>query len=808
MTLTLMNVVELLYEGENYRYLPEKSIYQTDARIFHRGGFYYDPLVRVESVVEDGASGLIAAGVLRSGERAWLSVAGVADGVLRLRFWQDRAHFQETSAMVPALPALAPPASLILGRRAAQLRVGEYRVRLGLDPFTLTVLGADGRAVLDLETEQVAGDFVAPPLGFRRFGDRGEPFLSWKIENDDRFFGLGEKFNKVEKSSTRATIWSADAGGTNSTDLSCKSVPVLYCSAGWGLLLHSSFRSLWEIGTFSYTAGSLLTEEPQLDLFVLLAPEIKGLLKRYGDLAGRPAPPPTWALGLWMSHCGYRDRPQVEELLARLRAEHIPCDVVHLDSPWQKTRYGPIAGADACDFEWDEAAWPEPRAMLADWRERGFDACLWINPYLPEGTPIYDEALRAGFLAMSLSGGIARLDHGQPVGVVDLTNPAAKQWWQGRLRGLLRMGAAALRLGDGDRLPEDALFCNGKTGLEMHNLYPHLYAEAAFEAARQVHGEGMLWRGAGYIGTQRYGSGCAGDTQVSWRGMRNALRGGLSAGFTGEAFWGHDIGGCVGDRPTPELYIRWAQFGLLSPLARFHGSTPREPWLYGEPALAIVRRYAQLRYALIPYLRAAAAEAVAEGLPLLRHMYLEFPDEPNVDTIDDQYMLGADLLVAPVLREGARSRPVYFPRGRWYRLDDPSDAVEGGRFLEVAAPLDRIPAYARAGAVIPRYLAAPQHLKGPAATTLALEIYPGERRRHLSFDEGARVEIEYACSGGAARLSIGAAPLGFVLRLVGWSAEARGADGAPILAGPAGEIALDAARGAAVTLERRISSGP
>lgn len=767
-----------LYTSDSYasQYLPEKCFYQTDARIFHRAGFLYDPLLRIEQAILDPHS-LTAAGVLRSGEPATMQIqsigAGLAGITVRLQFWQGLPAFQATSAMVPDLPGEPPTMHVVESDASYELQLDDYRFRIAKDPFTLAILDGRGQVIFDLETEQVAGDFITPPLGFRRSTAGCEPFLSWKIQNEDRFFGLGEKFNRVEKSGTRATIWSADTGGTNTTDLSYKSVPVLYSTAGWGLMLHSSYRSLWEVGAFSYTAGSLLSEEPQLDLFLFLAPGLKSLLELYTGLTGRPEMPPPWAFGIWMSRCAYTRRAQVEDVLDRLRGEAIPADVVHLDPPWMKTHYYPLLGVDACDFDWDAAAFGDPQELFETFARHGFKTCLWINPYLPEGKPIYETAKQAGYLVKSLSGGTARLEHGQPVGILDFTNPDAKAWWMEKLVRLLRLGAAVFKPDYGDRVPEDALFFNGKTGREMHNLYLHLYAETAYEAARAVHGEGIVWRRAGYIGTQRYPGTWAGDTQVSWPGMRGALRGGLSAGFTGEAFWSHDIGGFVGPAPSPELYIRWAQFGLLSPFARFHGTTPREPWEYGELALEVVRDYAQLRYSLVPYLRAAAAQAVATGLPVLRHMQLEFPDEPNVATLDEQYLLGPDLLAAPVLQAGARRLSVYFPPGQWRSLDDFHEVVDGPGFRNVAAPLARMPLFVRPGAAIPRYLQAPVNLQGSPASELLLELYAGDSCRVLRFNEGVPVEIRYDWKAECGALSISPAPLTFTVRLVGFTAEVR-----------------------------------
>jgi len=203
--------------------------------------------------------------------------------------------------------------------------------------------------------------------------------------------------------------------------------------------------------------------------------------------------------------------------------------------------------------------------------------------------------------------------------------------------------------------------------------------------------------------------------------MRCCLRGGLSAGFNGDAFWSHDIGGFVGPQPSPEMYIRWMQFGMLSPFCRWHGTTPREPWEYGETALEVARHYGELRYRLIPYLRQCAEETCERGTPILRHLKLEFPEDALLEHVDDQYMLGPDLLVAPVLEPGVSQRRVIFPSGHW-RPFEGGEAVEGPCARNVEAPLERIPLFVRVGATIPMFETAPQHLKGELPNVKAVRF--------------------------------------------------------------------------------------
>ncbi|MCX7848326.1 MAG: alpha-xylosidase, partial [bacterium] len=723
----------------------QRSIYQTDARIFHQPSFHYDYVSSVTDYrISRRQCELLLS--LSSGASAILRLIPFAPGILRFQFCEGTPAFDETSPMLAPTGLRKTSFRSFTNASEISLVFNSYRITIAKNPFHLSIHRKDTTPVMSLDSEKLAGAPICGHLGFRR-SQSAQPFLSWRIRNDERFFGLGEKFCKVERTSTRATIWSSDTCGSNTTDLSYKSVPVLFSSRGWGIMLHTSYRSLWEIGTFSYTTGSCLTEDTKLDAFIFLAPSFKQLIALYPALTGRPAMPPRWALGIWMSRCQYTSRQQVDNVLARLRKERIPCDVIHLDPLWMNTHYYYKIGVDACDFVPNEDAFPNQPRMFRDFLRQGFHTSLWINPYLPENTPIYEEARSRGFLLQDANGAFARLEFGEPVGIVDFTNPAAKQWWKDHLIRLLRNGAATLKPDYGDRVPETALFFNGRTGREMHNLYLHLYVQTVFEAVQEVYGQAVIWRRAGYIGSQRYPATWAGDTQVSWEAMRSCLRGGLSAGLTGEAFWTSDIGGFSGPPPSPELYIRWAQWGLLSGVSRFHGTSPREPWEFGPQALAIVRHYAQLRYRLIPYLLAAAYESTSSGLPMMRHLVLEFPHEPNVETIDDQYLLGSDLLVAPVLIEGARSRYVYVPSGTWHCLESPLRAFTGPRFFPLLAPLPRIPILVRPAAVIPRYPAPPQHLNNTPSPSLLLEIFTGDGERLLSIPDGPYFcKIHYRCA--------------------------------------------------------------
>jgi alpha-D-xyloside xylohydrolase len=761
------------YLEDNYatRFLQGYAVFPDDQRMFHRPGYLYDIAAAVTAVEMIGRRLTLSIDLV-SGEKLVLMVQCVAPGVLRLQIGEPEAQFADLGPMIAADLTVPLPLQFIQNEAQVECQFNGYRLVLCKRPFCIRVYSPTGDLIFESETEKIVDMYTAPPLGLRKMEDQAWAFLSWRNRNLDRYFGLGEKFTRFERTSSRATIWAADTCGSNTCDMSYKSVPALFSTAGWALMLHSSFRSYWEIGSFSYATSSFMVEEPKLDLFLILAPSLKEQVQVYTWLTGRPSMPPKWAFGLWMSRAAYTNREQMMEVADRLRTEAIPCDVFNIDPTWMNRGYYNEIGVEVCHFDWNEKDWGSPEQLFLDFSHKGFGICLWINPYLAEGSLVYQEALERGYLVRTVNGGVARLEFNLAAGIVDFSNPQAKYWWQIKLMNLLRQGAAVFKVDFGDRVPEEALFHNGKTGLEMHNLYVHLYAETVYETVVAVQKTGIIWRRPGYIGTQRFPGCWAGDTQVTWEGMKGALRGGLSAAFCGESFWSHDIGGFVGPKPGPELYIRWMQLGMLSPFTRFHGTTPREPWHYPKPATEVARYYANLRYRLIPYLLAFGYESAQTGLPLLRPMVLEFEGEPYIDQVDDQYMLGESLLVAPVWAEGMRQRTIYFPVGRWWSLYDPQAVVEGPGFIEVDAPLERMPVFVRGGRLIPAYREAPQHLKGGAPREWQFDIYPGVYDQELTIPEdGFTLQLTCQQKYSQTRLQVNPAPITVTIRLIGQSAE-------------------------------------
>src|SRR5438034_1992113 len=393
-----------------------------------------------------------------------------------------------------------------------------------------------------------------------------------------------------------------------------------------------------------------------------------------------------------------------------MRQGRVPCDVLHLDPYWMRHHEGHHG-----DLEWDELAFPDPKGMIAELKALGFRLSLWESPYVPLDSQMRAEGEQKGFLlktkTMSPSpsgsghGGGLALVHGfaKPSAAVDFSNPDAVDWFKAKNRRLLEMGVAVIKTDFAEDMPGDATPHDGTSAEQLHNVYPLLYQRAVFEATKEVHGYGLIWGRSGYAGSQRYPVHWGGDPGCTFDDMAASLRGALSWILSGAAFASFDMGGFFGiptltDPPSPELYVRWSQMGLLFSHARAHGHTaPREPWAYGEPALSIFRKYAQLRYRLLPYLYAAARRA-PDGLPLVRPLVYDHPADPTTHHVDDEYFLGPDLLVAPMFKPRG-SRNVYLPDGGWY--DYWTDRrFDGPRWIRYDADLETLPLFVRAGAVL------------------------------------------------------------------------------------------------------------
>ncbi len=664
----------------------------------------YDFLQRlVEFRRIDG--GIVAAVESFEGVSARVHLAFVTAEILRVQCLVGKEAPPASTPML-AGPLPAPPAVQIEERDdAVVISSGKLRLRVEKQPFRWLLFDRDGALVAGQEIyDGTLREYVSFPMGWSTRPGRPPAFHeTLKLRPQENVFGLGEDFGPLNRRGTRAVSWSRDTHGTNTTPLTYMNVPFFLTTEGYGVFINQTGRITYELGYPSQVTAAFRVDEPYLDYFLIAGPRMPDILARYWSLTGKGVVPPLWSFGVWMSRCMYRDAEQVRNVVERMRTLDIPLDVVNVDPRWLEHRKH--HERDACDFVWDEAAFGTTEEFVGWLNERGVRLCLWENPYVWKDSKFYEDGAAKGYFAKMADGSVApTLDNPREGVVVDFTNPDAARWWQDQHRPLLRAGVSAFKTDYGEGVPAEAHFSDGTTGRETHNVLPLLYNRAVFDAIKEEHGEAVVFGRSGYAGSQRYPINWVGDTQCTWEGMAAALRSGLSLSLSGIPFWSHDIGGFwnpqnLGQGPDTELYIRWAQWGLLSSHARFHGVRGREPWWYGDEAVAVVRKFAKLRYRLLPYLWSSANESVDNALPLVRPLVLEFPDDPTTHHVDTQFMLGPWLLVAPVFAPGGRQK-VYLPPGRWFDFWS-GEALEGSRWLDLSVPLDQVPLYVRDDSLLP-----------------------------------------------------------------------------------------------------------
>ena len=724
-----------------------------------RGGPDY---VTTASVVSENARGVTLAGVTLSGKPVAIAVTVAAPGIVRVLLEDAGAGANRTTL---ARDLSAQPVQVTLEKTPGQISLATdlVRVQVSLDPFHLTFYGPDGRVLLDqnYSDSDVANIPIVLPFGFSEVDGRRVAFHdTFTAGPDEHFYGFGEKFTDFDKRGQRLEMWNYEAHGVHS-ERAYKNVPFFMSTRGYGVFVDSVSPIQFDMASSNHSTFSLIVPDAALDYYVIVGPELKTVISRYASLVSFPILPPKWAFGLWMSS-GFK-RDSQDEVLARardLRAHDIPCDVLHLDCYWQ--RFGCWS-----DLQWDGEMFPDPETLLKQIKAEGFKVCLWINPYIGVESPLFEEARAKGYFLKKPDGeawvGDQWGGYHPPVGVIDVTNPEAAAWFQDLLRKPLRIGADVYKTDFGEGVPADTVAHNGMTGVQLHNLYTLLYNDLVVDVTKEIAGHAMVWGRSTYAGGQRHAAQWGGDTNCTYQGMASTLRGGLSMGVCGHAFWSHDIGG-FHYQPTPELYVRWMQFGAFSPLARAHGMSTRLPWDYGDAALRITREYVRLRYRLLPYIYTYACLAHETSLPILRAMALEFPDDPCTYTMDLQYMFGSELMVAPIFNDEGR-RHVYFPAGRW--IDYWTHEVitgPGARLIE--APLDVLPLYVRANALIPT-IAPPDHLTDAPFDRVTFDAYLLDRGGAFTLrDTDGATTVSAAMAGSRLDVQVDGAKRKVGLRLV------------------------------------------
>ncbi len=545
--------------------------------------------------------------------------------------------------------------------------------------------------------------YDALPIAFCKLdGKNNRATVSFECKSDECFAGTGERFAKMDLSGQTFFLKNQDGQGVNNRR-TYKNIPFYVSSRMYGAFYHTCTHSKLSLAGMSTRSVQFMADQALLDVFLIGGDSIEEIIHGYRDLTGYPSMPPLWSFGIWMSRMTYFSADEVNEICDRLRKEHYPCDVIHLDTGWFKTDW-------LCEWKFNEERFPDPEGFIRGLKEKGFRVSLWQLPYVAEDAEQIDEARENHYICTltkqqaSEGSNFSALDY---AGTIDFTDPKATEWYKGLLRNLLNMGVAVIKTDFGENIHMDAVYKNMTPEL-LNNIYAVLYQKAAYEVTKEITGEGIIWARAAWAGCQRYSLHWGGDSCSSWDGMAGSLKGGLHFGLSGFAFWSHDVPGFhtlpnfMNSIVRDDVYVRWTQFGVFSSHIRYHGTNKREPWYY--PNIAhIVKRWWKLRYKLIPYILRESEKAISGGGTIVQALIFHHPDDRLCWHIDDEYYFGDDFLVAPVMNSENR-RDVYLPESNWVDFFS-GERIEGNQWLkDLEVPLELMPVYVREGAEIPVYL--------------------------------------------------------------------------------------------------------
>ena len=537
--------------------------------------------------------------------------------------------------------------------------------------------------------------------------------ISFNCTPDECFVGTGERFRKMDLSGQTFQLKNQDGQGVNNRRC-YKNIPFYMSSRMYGCFYHTSDYCKLSLADHSTRSVQFMCERATLDVFLIGGQTPEEILRGYRMLTGFPAMPPLWSFGIWMSRMTYFSADEVNEICDRLRSEHYPCDVIHLDTGWFRTDW-------LCEWKFNPERFPDPKGFIKRLAEKGFKVSLWQLPYVAKGAEQLEVAKENKYIGPLLKeqasegSNFSALDY---AGTIDFTYDKATEWYKNTLlKPLLDMGVKCIKTDFGENIHMDAVY-HDMTPERLNNIYALLYQKAAYEITKEVTGDGIVWARAAWAGCQRYPLHWGGDSASSWDGLAGSLKGGLHFGLSGFAFWSHDVPGFHSipdfmNSPLDEnVYVRWTQFGVFSSHMRYHGTCKREPWHY--PRIApIVKRWWKLRYKLLPYIVEQSEKACQSGYPMVRALLMHHPHDRQVWHIDDEYYFGSEFLVCPVMnayhtstdeqKNGVGTRDIYLPEGMWVNFFT-GERLNGGRwYYDVEVPLDQMPVFVRPGAHIQIY---------------------------------------------------------------------------------------------------------
>jgi alpha-glucosidase (family GH31 glycosyl hydrolase) len=658
--------------------------------------------------------------------------------VLRVDFLPSPLSALDSSFVVIRAPAHDLSLSVRDTDSMLVITSSQIQVQCRKHPLRFSFADSSGRILLK---EPAEGGMAA---------DHAERRLRFCLNANEHFYGTGERGTRLDKRGLAFESYNTQVGGY-STPLATMNlnVPFLASSRGYALYVDNVFRGRYDLGAsdtgkFSYTATG-----GELSWYLLAAPTIPEQVNRYTWLTGRQPLPPRWAFGYIQSKNRYHDEAEARSIVRTLREKQIPCDGLVLDLAWF---------VHMGDVSWDTTRWPRHDAMISEFLAQGIKTILITEPYIVQPSHNFGEAESHGYLAKDSAGHIFLLDKwwscgGCTASLLDLTNPEVQRWWWEKHSGAFSSNVAGIwtDLGEPERHPEEMVHHLGSAS-KIHNIFNLLWARTIFDGFKQMRpGERVVnLTRSGFAGIQRYGVlPWSGDVARSFGGLEVQMPMMLNMGLSGLAYHNSDIGGYARMPTTPELYVRWMQYGVFCPITRAHGAgetvhgSPTEPWQFGAQAETICRDYLRLRYRLLPYIYTLAYRNYESGLPLARPLFFLDPGDTTLFNESSSYLWGESFLVSPIVGPGQTTKSVYLPRGTWVNFWT-DEVVQGGRHIVVHTPLERMPLFVRAGSIIPMAPAMNYSDERPL-DTLTLCVYPadtGEAIFSLYEDDGKSLEYQ------------------------------------------------------------------
>ncbi|MBX3738982.1 MAG: hypothetical protein KF715_19975 [Candidatus Didemnitutus sp.] len=701
------------------------------------------------------ARGLALEGAAPAGR---IAVDILDDRVFRIRYQDERSTTPAASGLTVDEFRGPTRCEWEVTSAAVTARTPAGALHLNLERWRWEWRSLEGRVICagGGEEKNYFNQWDAYGLGISHRVDDGRPISTecFDLRPHEAIYGFGERFIRLNKVGQTLDVDMSDTKGVT-TDRAYKNVGFFTSSLGYGVFLNHTARLTAWVGSLSACDLQVGVDDDFLDYYVF-AGSLKEILPLYTQLTGCGPVPPAWSFGFWQSKISYSSADEILGIVREMRAAELPCDVIHLDTHWFSRNW-------FCDLEFDAQRFPDPARWIAELRRLGVRVSLWQLPYIPEGSRLFADLAAVDGFVRNANGEIFDCEitfvdgFRGIVGVIDFTNPRAVRAWQDYLRKLFRLGVAVLKTDFGESAPVDGVYADGTPGHRAHNLYPLLYNAAAAAVTAEETGAPLVWARSACAGGQRFPVHWGGDSSPNPANMIPQLEGGLSLGLSGFPFWSQDIGGFMGET-SDELLIRWLQWSIFLSHCRIHGFGRRELHRFRPDTVGICREFLQLRYRLLPYLLGTAEICQRKSLPFARPLMVEYQHDPNTWGISDEFLCGNSLLVIP-LTTVDEARRAYLPPDVWYSWWDGQriDAAVTGRWIEVREPLQRLPLFLRAGAILPlgpvmNYVGEQEY--SPLEIVIAPLAHDGERNFSFPKSTGGHCELGYRRAGDTHRVTI------------------------------------------------------